>query len=91
MIDLQSVFYVVGIVYMVLGVVILVAMIAGIFIVFKVISDVRRKIEEKIKCVERVVKHPEDVIADMGASLIRSGLQGMKEVFNKRKKNNSTE
>ena len=91
MTDLQTIFYIVGIMYMVLSTVVLIAIIAGIFIIFRTVRDIRRKVEEKIKNVERIIQHPEEIVGAIGASLIQKGLQRAKNVFNKRKNNNSTE
>lgn len=85
MTDLQSAFYIVGIVYMVLNVLILIVIGVGIIFIFKTVSDIRKKIEEKIKFVEDVIKHPEDVIADIGASLIRKSFNRMKQAISRKK------
>jgi hypothetical protein len=70
---------------MILNVVLLIAVGVGIIFIFRAVADMRKKVEEKMKYVERIVKHPEDVAAEIGASLIRKGINRMKEVISVRK------
>lgn len=85
MTDLQTIFYVMGIIYMLLGIVLLIAVGVGIIFVFRAVRDIRTKVEEKIKYVDRIIKHPEDVAAEIGAALIRKGVNKMKQVISVRK------
>lgn len=91
MTDLQSIFYVAGIIYIILNIIILVAVGVGMIFVFRSIKNMQRKVEEKMKFAERIIQHPEEVIGAIGASLIRMSLQNAKKLFKKRKNNNSTE
>ncbi|MBU3978191.1 hypothetical protein KKE68_00635 [Patescibacteria group bacterium] len=88
MTDLQTIFYIVGIMYMVLSTVVLVAIIAGIFIIFRTVRDIRRKVEEKIKNVERIIQHPEEIVGAIGASLIQKGLQKVQQIIRRKKASN---
>lgn len=76
---------------MVINIIILIAVIGVIFFIFRAVKDIRRKVEEKMKYAERIIKHPENIAAEIGASLIRTGFQGMKKAFRRTKTNNSTE
>ncbi len=84
MTDLQTTFYIAGIVYMVLNIAILIAVGVGIIFIFRAASDIRKRVEEKMKYVERIIKHPEDVAAEIGASLIRKGVNRMKQVISRK-------
>ncbi|MBU4017007.1 hypothetical protein KKF69_06055 [Patescibacteria group bacterium] len=88
MTDLQTIFYIVGIMYMVLSTVVLIAIIAGIFIIFRTVRDIRRKVEEKIKNVERIIQHPEEIVGAIGASLIQKGLQKVQQIIRRKKASN---
>lgn len=85
--DLQTVFYITAIIYMVFNIVLLVGVGIGIYFVFQAIKEMRRKVEEKMKYVDRVIQHPEEVAAEIGASLIRIGIRRVKSVF---KRGNTT-
>jgi len=73
---------------MVLSTVVLVAIIAGIFIIFRTVRDIRRKVEEKIKNVERIIQHPEEIVGAIGASLIQKGLQKVQQIIRRKKASN---
>lgn len=79
--DLQSTFYLIGIIYMIINLLLLIAVGVGIIFIFRSVMEMRKKVEEKLKYVENVIRHPEDVIADIGASLIRKSFQGIKRGF----------
>lgn len=87
--DLQSAFYIAGIVYVILNIILLIGVGVGIFFIFRAFRNLRRKCEEKMKYVDRIMHHPEDVVAEIGASLVRKGVQNMKGIF-KRKNTGST-
>lgn len=88
MTDLQTTFYIVGITYMIFNIVLLAAVVVGIFFVFRATRDIRKKVEEKVKYMERIIKHPEDVAAEIGASLIRTGLGRVKKIIRGKKTSN---
>lgn len=79
--DLQSTFYLIGIIYMIINLLLLIAVGVGVILIFRSVMEMRKKVEEKLKYVENVIKHPEDVIADIAASLIRKSFQGIKRGF----------
>lgn len=74
---------------MVLNIVLFIVVAVGIFFIFRAVMDIRRQVNEKMRYVERVVQHPEDVIADIGASLIRTGVQSIKKIFRRKNTNSS--
>jgi hypothetical protein len=53
----------------------------GIYFISRAVLDIRKQITDKLKYVERVIHHPEEVIAEIGTSLIRAGLQKAKTRF----------
>ena len=87
MIDLQSVFYIVAIIFMVLSIALVVGAGIAMYLVYRAVMDIRRKVDEKMKYVDRVIQHPEDVIAEIGASLIRKSAQRVRNIF---KRGNTT-
>lgn len=87
--DLQSVFYIIAIIYMIFNIILLVGVGIGIYFIFQAIMDIRRKIDEKMKYVDRVMQHPEEVAAEIGASLVRTGIQRVKGIFYRSKTTSS--
>lgn len=85
MTDLQSTFYIIGIIYMVINVVLLIGVGVGIIFIFRSIRKMHKKIEDKVKYVENLIKHPEDAIADMGASLIRRSVGRVKDAIRRKR------
>ena len=81
MTQLESLFYMVGIISFILNIVLLLGIGVGIFFITRMILDIRRKVREKIKIVENVIKHPEDAIADVSASFIRRSLKKIRARF----------
>lgn len=90
MTDLQNTFYILGIVYMVLNILLLIGIGVGIYFIFRAVFDIRKQVNEKMKYVEKIIHNPEDVLVDVGASLIRYGLQSAKGIFKRRNANHSS-
>lgn len=83
MTQLESTFYILGIVSFALNIIILLGVGLGIVLIAKMIVDAKRRVEEKINIVRNVMKHPEDAVASVGASLIRRCVKKLKEKFSK--------
>lgn len=81
MTDLQTVFYIIAIIYMIFNILVLLGVIVGIYFIFRTITDIRRRIIEKMEYVDKLMSHPEEAIANIAASLIRNGFQGIKGIF----------
>jgi uncharacterized membrane protein len=79
--DIQNTFYIFGIIYLVLNIVILLGIVIGIFFIFKTVKDIHKQVSEKLKYVEKFMHDPEEVIAEVGASVIRSAFRKAKKAF----------
>ena len=81
MTQLESLFYIVGIISFILNIVLLLGIGLGIILIARMVLGVRRKVKEKIEVVRNVIKHPEDAIADVSASFIRGSLKKIRARF----------
>jgi hypothetical protein len=81
--QLESTFYIVGIISFILNIFLLLGVVLGLFFILRLVVDIRKKVTEKIKIVENVIKHPENAIADLSASIIRRSLRKLREKFSK--------
>ncbi len=79
MTQLESAFYILGIISFALNIIILLCVGFGTILIVRMALGIRRKVKEKIKVVKNVLKHPEDVVADVGASVIRRFIKRLKE------------
>ena len=66
---------------MILNILLLLGIGLGVFYIVRMVLDIRRQVTEKIKIVENIIKHPEDAIANVGASFIRSSLKRIRKRF----------
>lgn len=81
MTQLESAFYILGIIYMVLNIVLLVGIGIGIYFIVRTVLDIRRQVTEKIKYVENAIQHPEEAAAKVGMSILRVGFRNLKKIF----------
>jgi hypothetical protein len=87
MAQLETVFYIVAIVYMTLSIFILLGTAIGVIYIVKAVSETKSRVEEKVKMVEKFVRHPDEAMALMGAALIKNGIRGARNFFRRDKKN----
>ncbi len=87
MTQLESTFYILGIIYMVLNIVLLVGIGIGIYYIVRQVLDIRRQVTEKIKIVENAIQHPEETAAKVGMSILKAGLRKAKKVFKQKDTN----
>lgn len=85
MTDLLTIFYIVAIIFMSLGIFFLLLAIAWIIFVFRTALKIRRRIKEKIKFIEKVKQHPEEIIAQAAASFVRAGFSRFKQAIRRKK------
>ncbi len=82
--DLQTVFYTIGIIYMLINILFLLGIGIGIYFIARIVLDIRKQIMEKIKYVENIMHHPEETIANIGAMLIKSALRKGRSMLRRR-------
>ncbi len=54
--DLQNTFYVIGIIYMVVGLIIMLAIVAAVFTIKSKVNDIHRRIEQKLDAVSMAME-----------------------------------
>lgn len=78
--DLQTVFYLVGIIYMTFATILLIAMVIVVFYIKKKITDIHDQVNEKI---HTFTTKPADVALEVGAAVATSAVKKMKDIINK--------
>jgi len=84
--DLQAVFYIFGIIYMGINILLLLGIVIGILVIVNQVKEAKKKVEEKVNVVKDAVNHPEDLLANIGSSVIRRSVLRFKKRFEKEKK-----
>jgi hypothetical protein len=79
--QLQATFYILAIIFMILNIVILVGVGVGVYMMVKAVSDMQKQVSEKMKYVEEVARHPDELLAQVGTSLLRRGARKVKGFF----------
>ncbi len=77
---LQNIFYVVGIVFMILYTLLLLAVVILLFYIKNKISQVYGNIEDKIHSVKKVVDQSESLAASMGAAFADTAVKQMQKI-----------
>lgn len=83
--SLENVFYIMAIFYMVLGIILLFALVVGVFYIKKKVDDLQKSIEKKMDMVQKIVHNPAETAIDIGASLAESAIEKFKNVMEKKK------
>jgi len=85
--NLQNVFYIVGIICMTLYILLLLVVIIFLFYIKKRITDFTEVVNKKLSLAKDVVKHPKEVAATVGAAVADASLtQAAKMLRSKKKK-----
>lgn len=79
--NLQTTFYIMGIIYMTLNIIILISIGVALFIVAKKVFEIQRHIAEAIEAITSIARHPQDLAADMGATAAASAYNKVKSLF----------
>lgn len=87
--SLQDLFYIVGLTYMSMGIVLLVALVFGVFYIKKRVDDMHKSIDEKLHFVGKVVQHPAESAMDIGASFAETAIEKVKDMLEKSKEKRS--
>jgi len=83
---LQEVFYILGIFYMGMGMVLLVALVFAVFYIKKRIDTIQRAMEEKLDVIANAAKHPGEAAVGIGASLAEAAIEKIKDALENKKK-----
>lgn len=83
---LQDLYYMVGLVYMSMGIVLLVALVFAVFYIKKRIDDLHKMVDKKLEFAEKVMHHPAESAVDIGAQFAEAAIEKVKDVLEKSKK-----
>jgi hypothetical protein len=79
--QLQTTFYVVGIIFMVLYGLLLIGIVIILFYIWKKISNFTAEVTEKFKTVKQVASHPENIASSVGEALAGTALNQIRKIF----------
>lgn len=86
---LQEVFYILGIFYMGMGIVLLIALVFAVFYIKKRIDTIQRAMEEKLDIIAEAARHPGEAAVGIGASLAEAAIEKLKSAIEKKDKKKS--
>lgn len=84
--SLQDLFYIVGLVYMSMGIVLLVALVFAVFYIKKRIDDLHKSFDKKLEFAQHVIHKPAESAVDIGAQFAEAAIEKVKDVLEKSKK-----
>ena len=83
---LEEIFYILGIFYMGMGIVLLVALVFAVFYIKKRIDTIQHSMEEKLDIIAQAAKHPGEAAVGIGASLAEAAIDKIKDALEKKGK-----
>jgi hypothetical protein len=87
---LQEVYYILGIFYMSMGIVLLIALVFAVFYIKRKIDNIQKSMEEKLDIIAQAAKHPGEAAVGIGASLAEAAIEKIKGVLEKKEKKKSS-
>lgn len=84
--DLQTLFYAIGLVYMVLGIALLLTLVVVVIYVMRRVTQLERTIERKLEIISEAARHPAEAALGIGASIAEIAVEKFKDMFDKKKK-----
>ena len=82
--NLQNIFYLVGIIYMILFILMTAAIVVLLFYIKNTISDIHRSIDEKIDLITEKATKPLDIATDVGNTIAGAIMDTAKKFGQKR-------
>jgi hypothetical protein len=83
---LETLFYIVALFYMSMGIVLLIALVFAVFFIKKKVMDLEKTFEEKLGVITEAARHPGEAAMGIGASFAEKVVDKFKEVVDERKK-----
>lgn len=83
---LQTTFYIMGIIYMSLNILILLAIGVVLFIIYKKVMEIQKHVSQTVDRVNHILKHPEDTAVTMGATAAASAYNKVKSLWRRKGK-----
>lgn len=87
---LQEVYYILGIFYMSMGIVLLIALVFAVFYIKKRIDHIQKEVSEKLDIIAQAAKHPGEAAVGIGASLAEAAIDRIKSALEKKEKKKSS-
>lgn len=87
--DLQTVFYTLGIIFYILSILILLGISIGVFLLYRKINQIYQQIDEKIEAVRRIANDPSELAASLGAGVASSAIRKVGSMMNGNKRRKS--
>lgn len=83
---LQEIYYILGIFYMSMGIVLLVALVFAVFYIKRRVDYIQKSFEEKLDLIAQAAKHPGEAAVGIGASLAEAAIDRIKDALEKKEK-----
>lgn len=84
--DIQTIFYLVGIIYMTLYTLLFIAKVILVFVIKKKVTAIYKGVERKYETIKEVVTHPQDVAASVGAAVANTAFTQATKFLKSKKK-----
>ncbi len=84
--SLQDLFYLVGLAYMTMGIVLLIALVFAVFYIKNKVDQMHRTFGDKLEFVRNITTHPAESAVDIGASLAETVIEKVKSALEGSKK-----
>jgi uncharacterized membrane protein len=81
--DLQTVFYILGIIFMSLSILLLVGLVILVFYIWKKVTQMQKMIEEKI---DDISSRPGEIAAEVGAKVVTQAVKKAQDYFSHKKR-----
>lgn len=81
--QLQTTFYIVGIIFMVLYGLLLIGIIVLLFYIWRKISVFTKEIMDKFETVKQAASHPEEIASSVGQALAGTAINQLRKIFKK--------
>lgn len=76
--DIQNTYYVLGIIFMTLSIILLVGMLVLVFYIWRKVSQMQQFIEEKI---DDLTNRPGEIAGELGAAMVHKAVKKAKSFF----------
>lgn len=82
--SIQDIFYIFGIVYMVMGIVLMIIIGVVLIIIKNRINDLHTLVDKKVEMINRIANDPTDMAFNVGAKMANVAVKKVKEAISKK-------
>lgn len=83
---LQTTFYIIGIIYMTLQVLLFVIIVVLLFYIKNKVTNIVTIVEERIDMIRNIVKHPGDIATSVGTAVATTAIDKVSDLFRSKRK-----